>query len=47
MLPVWVMVLRVPRFRFIRAEPPCMKGEIQIGWLLVGWARAEETKDRG
>lgn len=27
------------RFRFIRAEPPCGKGEIQIGPFVWWWER--------
>lgn len=33
----WIMWLSASRFRFVRAEPPCMKGELQIYKLLIGW----------
>jgi hypothetical protein len=26
--------------RYIKAEPPCNKGEIRIGWLTIGWQRS-------
>ncbi len=25
--------------RFIKAEPPCMKGELQVGYWLIGWQK--------
>jgi hypothetical protein len=35
----WLMWVGYSRFRFIRAELPCMKGELQIGRLVFGWQR--------
>lgn len=26
-------------FRWIKAEPPCMKGELHIGYVVIGWQR--------
>jgi len=43
----WVMLVRGPcEFRFIAAEEPCNKGEIDISlhWfhVVIGWQRGEE-----
>jgi hypothetical protein len=36
----WLMWIPGPgRVRFIRAEPPCGKGEWQVGRLVFGWQR--------
>lgn len=48
---IWLLVQRGPcDWRYIRAEPPCHKGEIRASfrWLniTVGW-QAEATKEQG
>lgn len=38
---IWLMLpMRPARWRFIRAERPCFKGEVQLGWLLIVWSVA-------
>lgn len=33
----WFLVARHWQIIFIRAEPPCWKGEVQIGPFVYGW----------
>jgi len=35
----WLLILREFNFRFISAGKPCLKGELQLGWFLIGWQR--------
>jgi hypothetical protein len=39
----WLMWIDGSRWRYIRAEGPCWKGEIQAGRLVLGWQRATEA----
>lgn len=41
---MWLIVVDRWAWRFIRAEPPCWKGELQIGPLVIGWEK--RTSDR-
>lgn len=35
---LWLMIgMRRWRMRYIKAEPPCWKGEVQVGPLIIGW----------
>jgi hypothetical protein len=35
------------RFRFVRAEAPCWKGELQIGRLVFIWASSDPVVTAG
>lgn len=35
------------RFRFVRAEAPCWKGELQIGRLIFVWAKRHVVTQEG
>jgi hypothetical protein len=46
----WIMFIKGPcDFRFIGAEPPCNKGEIDISlhWyhIVIGWQEREEVEN--
>lgn len=40
---LWLMLIRGRGWRYIKAEPPCMKGEITVSafgfQLILGWQR--------
>jgi hypothetical protein len=36
---IWYVTAQRCCLRFIVAEPPCMKGEIQCLWFVIGWQR--------
>jgi hypothetical protein len=38
----WFMTARQWGLHYIKAEPPCMKGEIQIGPFVWGWQAVKE-----
>lgn len=38
---IWLMWIAGSRWRFVRAEAPCWKGELQCGRLVIGWQRQE------
>lgn len=39
----WLMNVDGPwRLRYVRAERPCWKGEVQIGRLVFGWHRRDQ-----
>jgi hypothetical protein len=40
----WIMVIKCPGdWRYIKAEPPCMKGEIDMSFkffnVVIGWQK--------
>lgn len=41
---IWLLWVSGSRWRFIKAEHPCMKGELQMGRLVIGWQKGEWTK---
>jgi hypothetical protein len=43
----WVMWIDGSRWRLVRAEAPCWKGELQIGRLVIGWEAKESADSEG
>lgn len=35
----WFLIAHIWRLSFIPAEPPCWKGEVQLGPFVFGWQR--------
>lgn len=38
----WFVWAEVASVRWVSAEPPCMKGEIQIGRMVIGYQKKEK-----
>lgn len=43
---IWAIVGHWEPARFIRAEAPCWKGEVRLGWLTIGWSRGLTRRQR-
>jgi hypothetical protein len=40
---VWILIPTAFRVKYIKADPPCMKGEINMGWITIGWQASGRT----
>jgi hypothetical protein len=42
MARLWLLWIDSSAWRYVKAEAPCWKGEIQAGRLVIGWQRRRE-----